>query len=72
MTDASPRDAPTLADLVGSLVAGDACPWCGDALQSGQSRFATLVLVCRSCGCEVETEQWPFQAGASEKYYLAA
>jgi hypothetical protein len=72
MTDVSLKDTPTLADLLGSLVAGEACPWCGDVLQPGQSRFATLVLVCCSCGCEVEAEQWPFRAGSSQKYCLAA
>lgn len=72
MGDRGHRRTPTVAEFLGSLVAGDPCPCCGEVLQSGQAHHSPAALVCRSCGCEVETEEWPFRVGSSEGFCLAA
>ena len=73
MAAESPRSkTQTLAEWLRAMDAGDACPCCGAPLGAETARLGGSGLVCAACGCELETEEWPFRAESRERYCLAA
>jgi hypothetical protein len=64
--------AASLAEYLASLAVGGSCPCCGGTLSAGSTARAADALVCASCGCEVEAEDWPFRAAMCEGLVRAA
>jgi hypothetical protein len=62
----------SLAEYLCGLVEGDRCPCCGDTLRAGSSARESDILLCSTCRCEVEAEQWPLRDVADRGFERAA
>ena len=61
-----------LAERLLALSAGDACLCCGAAMELRVGPVGASSLMCRACGCELQTEEWPQRSSRQALYCLAA